>query len=225
MAIAGYKLRINGGSLVNEIIDAGNVLSFDPSTPDYDIDSNTLYAVEVAAYDGAGNLSAWSSSHSATTDHEVSNVALSSAGATIAANVESLGAGTKARVIDGIRHAQGNFNSTGGFQQNGDGNNIEITFSGSKTISEIDIFFGDSSDFNSTTVPLDATRVSTLAVVDYRVQYWNGSSYVTVVTITGNNKQWKQHTITPVATTKMKFIWDTAASGAAYLLEVECLGY
>jgi lysophospholipase L1-like esterase len=57
MAIAGYQLRVNGGPLVNEIIDVGNVLIYEVSG----LDPGTEHDLEVRSYDDSGNFSAWSS--------------------------------------------------------------------------------------------------------------------------------------------------------------------
>ena len=66
MAIAGYKLRINGGAYSNTEIDVGMVYEylFTGLTP------STEYAVEVASYDDSTPplQSAWSSVVTATTD-------------------------------------------------------------------------------------------------------------------------------------------------------------
>jgi hypothetical protein len=57
MSVAGYQYRINGGTPV----DVGNELTAVISS----LTSNTLYAIEVRAYDVSGNFSTWSSlSHS-----------------------------------------------------------------------------------------------------------------------------------------------------------------
>jgi hypothetical protein len=66
--ILGYKLRINGGAYTDEIIDVGNVLTVNLKDELGVLDDNTNYTVEVAAYDGASNQSAWSASQNATTD-------------------------------------------------------------------------------------------------------------------------------------------------------------
>jgi hypothetical protein len=151
------------------------------------------------------------------------NWAAAANGGTITANVES--AGSKAKLIDGFRNAQGDFMGVGGFQQNGAGNYVEITFVGSKTISRYDVIFPQDSNINGSTDPANTSVAgTTYAVQDFTVQYWNGSSYTTIDTVTGNNFQWVQRSITPTATTKMKFIWDTVRAGAAYLLETECWG-
>ncbi|MEO8648911.1 MAG: fibronectin type III domain-containing protein [Acidobacteriota bacterium] len=64
MAILGYKLRLNGGGLVDEVVDVGDVLTVDliGLTP------NTEYEVEVASYNLSRELSDWSAVETATTD-------------------------------------------------------------------------------------------------------------------------------------------------------------
>lgn len=47
MAVAGYKLRINGGTFVDVVIDVGNTLFYLITG----LTSGVLYGVEVAAYD------------------------------------------------------------------------------------------------------------------------------------------------------------------------------
>lgn len=63
MSVAGYKLRVNGGIYTNAVIDVGI------PTPDESgwlshlitgLTADTEYAVEVSAYDSAGNDSGWS---------------------------------------------------------------------------------------------------------------------------------------------------------------------
>lgn len=61
---AGYKLRINGGALVNSVIDVGNVLAHTYTG----LDPSTTYNIEVKSYDGGGFESDWSPVVSATTD-------------------------------------------------------------------------------------------------------------------------------------------------------------
>lgn len=56
MAIAGYKLKVNGGVYVDNIIDVGNVLTYDIP----DLTHGVEYGVQVAAYDEEGVLSLYS---------------------------------------------------------------------------------------------------------------------------------------------------------------------
>lgn len=62
MPTLDYKLRINGDSLVNQIVDVGYVFSH----PFTGLDEGTEYAVEIAVIED-GIQSAWSSAVNATT--------------------------------------------------------------------------------------------------------------------------------------------------------------
>ena len=64
MPIAGYRLRINGGSLTDQVTDVGNVFSHIFTG----LDPSTEYAVEVASYDEEDVQSNWSAAVYATTD-------------------------------------------------------------------------------------------------------------------------------------------------------------
>ena len=53
---------------------------------------------------------------------------------------------------------------------------LQVDFSASKTIDEIDVFSGQSSGTSDPT----ATLTSTSAITDFQVQYWNGSTWAVV---------------------------------------------
>lgn len=64
MAISGYKVRLNGGAITDQVTDVGDVLSYIFTG----LQPATEYAVEVAAYDEDGLQSNWSAAVLATTD-------------------------------------------------------------------------------------------------------------------------------------------------------------
>lgn len=64
MAIAGYKLRLNGAGITDQVTDVGNVLTYTFTG----LEANTEYAVEVASYDDVGTDSIWSAPVLATTE-------------------------------------------------------------------------------------------------------------------------------------------------------------
>lgn len=55
MAVAGYLLKVNGGSISNLITDVGNVLTYPITGLTYGV----TYGVQVAAYDENGIASAY----------------------------------------------------------------------------------------------------------------------------------------------------------------------
>lgn len=64
MAIAGYKLRLNGGLTTDQVTDVGNVFSY----IFMGLEPSTEYTVEVASYDEFGEQSDWSAPRTTTTD-------------------------------------------------------------------------------------------------------------------------------------------------------------
>lgn len=143
---------------------------------------------------------------------------------TTTASVESSGFFTRVRMIDGSRNAQGSFASHG-FQMNGNGNTLELDFGGNKTITRLDIIFAANlASIDSSTDPADTTVTSDLATIDFTWEYWNGSAYVAWVSVTGNDKQWRQSTVSQV-TSKVRFTAVTVQGGAFYGLEIETWGY
>ncbi|HEY0727223.1 MAG TPA: discoidin domain-containing protein, partial [Pyrinomonadaceae bacterium] len=70
---------------------------------------------------------------------------------------------------------------------------LEVQFNGSKTISEIDVVVVQDND-QAPVEPTDTMTFASYGMTAYDVQYWNGSSWVTVSggSVTGNNKVWRK---------------------------------
>ena len=79
---------------------------------------------------------------------------------------------------------------------------LQVEFSGSKTIEEIDVFSGQE---NGSLEPT-ATMTSAYALADFQVQYWNGSGWSTVTggSVTSNQLVWRKFVFSPVTTTKIR---------------------
>jgi hypothetical protein len=65
---------------------------------------------------------------------------------------------------------------------------LQVDFNGSKTISEIDVF-SCQDNYANPSPPTEAMTFSSYGLTAFDVQYWNGSSWVTVPggSVTGNN--------------------------------------
>jgi hypothetical protein len=102
---------------------------------------------------------------------------------------------------------------------------LEVSFGGSRSIDEIDVF-AVMDDFNSTTPPDLTTTTSAFSLVSFDVQYWNGSSWVTVPggAVAGNNKAWVKLTFPAVTTTKIRVVVNNAADGYSRIVELEAWG-
>lgn len=149
------------------------------------------------------------------------NVALASNGSTGSASSTHSSAGYPvSRVTDGDRTG-----STGYWNDNTSSTFddwFQVDFSGSQTIGEIDVF--GVQDGLATLTPTLIMTSTQYGLTDFDVQYWNGSSWVTVTggSVTGNTNVWRQFTFTPVTTTKIRvLIHNTQDTIWSRLVEIE----
>ncbi|HKB66328.1 MAG TPA: RHS repeat-associated core domain-containing protein [Pyrinomonadaceae bacterium] len=102
---------------------------------------------------------------------------------------------------------------------------LQIDFSGSKTIDEIDVY--TMADNYATQADPSATQTfSSYGTTAYDVQYWTGSAWQTVTggSVSGNNLVWKKFNFTAVTTSKMRVVANAAVDGVARIVEVEAWG-
>jgi len=150
-----------------------------------------------------------------------SNVALASNGGTTTAS-STTSPYVAGHVIDGFRRA---INGTGWADNtyNSFPDWVEVSFNGSKTISEIDVVTQQDDPQN----PIEPTLVQTFnlyGITAFDVQYWNGSAWATVAgaSVTANNKVWRQFTCSPITTSKIRVLVNAGADNAlSRVVEVE----
>ncbi|HEV8427566.1 MAG TPA: discoidin domain-containing protein [Pyrinomonadaceae bacterium] len=102
---------------------------------------------------------------------------------------------------------------------------IQVDFSSSKTISEIDVF-GVQQNPSSPIEPT-ATMTSSYALTDFQVQYWNGSAWATVSggSISGSEKVWRKFTFAPLTTSKIRvYVTNVAGDNHSQVVEIEAYG-
>jgi RHS repeat-associated protein len=102
---------------------------------------------------------------------------------------------------------------------------LQIDFNGSKTIDEIDVF--TLQDTPATPAePTESMTFTLYGLTGYSVQYWNGSTWVTVSggAVTGNNKVWRKFTFSPITTTKIRVLTSSSPDAYSRLTEVEAWG-
>ncbi len=153
------------------------------------------------------------------------NAALSSNGGTATASSTYNGYSfSTGAVIDG-EHKGLNWLSGGGWNdattQYPDW--LEVDFSGSKTIDEIDVYTVQD-DYANPSEPTETTTFSTYGNTAFQVQYWNGSAFVDVPggNVTGNHKVWRKFNFAALTTSKIKvLINDSADHIYSRLTEVE----
>jgi RHS repeat-associated protein len=172
-------------------------------------------------YSRVTEVEAWGSS----TPQSAVNVALSTNGATASASSILSSSFPASATINGDRKGT-NWGSGGGWADstsNSFPDWLQIDFSGSKTINEIDVFTLQDS-YASPAEPTETMTFSTYGLSSYDVQYWDGSAWVTVTGggITSNNKVWKKISFTALSTTKIR-VWTHGSvdSGYSRITEVE----
>src|SRR6185295_10146677 len=127
----------------------------------------------------------------------LTNIALASIGATASASSTYAGGGTylPAGTINGDRSGA-NWGAGGGWNDNTPNawpDWLEVDFGIAQSITEIDVFSVQDS-FLSPTTPTSTMTFSLYGLVDFLVQYWDGSAWQTIPggTVTGNTLVWRQ---------------------------------
>jgi RHS repeat-associated protein len=102
---------------------------------------------------------------------------------------------------------------------------IQVSFNGSKTIDEIDVFTLQD-NYSNPSEPTESMTFSQYGLVDFQVQYWNGLGWVTVSggSVTGNNKVWKKINFSQVTTSKIRVNVTSALANYSRVTEVEAWG-
>jgi hypothetical protein len=152
------------------------------------------------------------------------NVALASLGSVATASSTLSGSYPVTAINDGDRKGIGWANG-GGWNDGTSGSYpdwVQIDFSGNKTIGEIDVFTLQDNNTNPSD-PTPGMTFTLYGITAFDVQYWNGSSWVTVPngSVTGNNLVWRQFTFTPVTTGKIRVVVNNSLASYSRIVEVE----
>lgn len=104
---------------------------------------------------------------------------------------------------------------------------LSVSFGGgAKTINEIRVYTLQN-NYHSPVTPDQNTDASTYGILDFQVQTWNGSAWVTVPggTITGNTKALRVITLgTPITTTGVRIFVTNGRVYYSRIVELECYG-
>jgi hypothetical protein len=102
---------------------------------------------------------------------------------------------------------------------------LQVDFNGSKSITEIDVFTLQDND-QSPSDPTPAMTFSVSGITAFDVQYWTGSSWLTVPngSVTGNNQVWRQFSFSPITTSKVRVLVNNALNTRSRIVELEAWG-
>ncbi|MGH9967074.1 MAG: PQQ-dependent sugar dehydrogenase [Pyrinomonadaceae bacterium] len=148
-----------------------------------------------------------------------SNGGVATASSTFSANYAVTG------INNGERNGNGWASGSGGWNdatQNAYPDSVEIAFSGSQTITEIDVFTLQD-NFGSPSTPTELTTFSLYGITHFDVQYWSGSDWVNVPggAISGNNLVWRRLTFDEITTTKIRVLVNNSLAGYSRITEIE----
>jgi len=122
-------------------------------------------------------------------------------------------------VINGSR--KGNWGNSGGWNSASTVPQwVEIDFNAAYSISKINVFTLQDAYGSPSEPTLDMT-FSVYGVTAFDIQYWNGSTWITINSITGNNKVWVQAIFSPITTNKIRIYINATIDGYARLVQVE----
>src|SRR6185295_257921 len=182
----------------------------------------------VATYSGdPGNAASSSAPLSQLiTDVSVSsNVALASAGAVASAS-STYGTGFAVGSVNDNQRRGAPWANNGGWLDGTPGSWpdwVQIDFGGTKTIDRV-VVYSVQDNFNNPVEPTNAMTFSLYGVVDFTVQGWNGSGWIPLATVAGNNLVKRTVTFAATTTDRIRIHVTNALYSYTRLTEVEAWG-
>jgi hypothetical protein len=97
-----------------------------------------------------------------------------------------------------------------------------VDFNTSRTINEINVY-SVRDNYTSAADPTEFETFSIYGVTDFNVQYWNGSSWITVPNgnVVGNNRVIAKVVFTAITTTRIRVVVNNAQANYSRIVELE----
>jgi glucose/arabinose dehydrogenase len=152
----------------------------------------------------------------------VANVALATNGAAASAS-SAFGSGFPVSAVINGERAGANWSNGGGWA---DGtidsypDSVQVDFNGTKTLDRI-VVYTLQDNWPSPVEPGDAMTFTQYGIVDFTVQGWNGSAWVTLGTAAGNNLVKRTFNFAPFATNRIRVVVTNARAAVARITEIE----
>ena len=153
------------------------------------------------------------------------NVALASAGAVASAS-SSHSAGYDVSAINNGDRAGLN-PGNGGYWNDATASSfpdwVQINFSGSKAIDRV-VVYSLQDNYGAPVEPTDTQTFAYFGLTDFTVQGWNGSAWVTLATVSGNNLVKRSANFATFTTDRIRVSVTGARDGWSRITEVEAWG-
>jgi F5/8 type C domain-containing protein len=130
--------------------------------------------------------------------------------------------------IDSDRKGSGWGQGTGGWNDGTRGGYddwLEVDFPTTQSIDEIDVYTLQNGWKTAINDPDQTTSATGDGILDFDVEYWDGSSWVTVGSITNNDLAWRKFTFSPVETTKIHVVIHNSRSNYSRIVELEAYSH
>jgi hypothetical protein len=100
---------------------------------------------------------------------------------------------------------------------------VQIAFNGQKTIDHV-IVYTVQDNYSSPLEPTDTTTFSNWGITNFTVEGWNGTAWVTLGTVTGNNLVKRTVNFNAFATDRIRVNITNALGGYSRIVEIEAWG-
>jgi len=102
---------------------------------------------------------------------------------------------------------------------------IQVDFASSKTIDEISVF-SLHDNYTVENTPTETQTFTLYGLLNFNVEYWNGSAWVTVPggSVTANNKVWRKFTFSPITTSKIRVYITAVPDSWSRVVEIQAFG-
>ena len=179
----------------------------------------------LSGYSRITEVEAWGASGSPPTPSpDLANVALASGGAVASASSAYPGYPVGA-VNDNQRSGAGWGN--GGGWNDATGNDfpdwVQINFVGTKSIDRV-VVYTLQDNYGNPSEPTDSMTFSAYGIVDFSIQGWNGSAWVTLASVTGNNLVKRTVTFPAFSTDRVRVHITKALNAWSRITEIEAWG-
>jgi hypothetical protein len=177
----------------------------------------------LASYSRMVEIEAWTATGATTTPR--TNYALASNGGVAVASSTNAPGFLPATVIDNQRSGA-NWGAGGGWNDATPGTFpdwIEVDFNGVKTIDSA-VVYSVQDDYLNPVEPTDSMTFTLRGIADFQVQAFDGSNWVTLATVTGNNLVKRTVTFSPFATARIRIYVTRALATWTRITEIEAWG-
>ncbi|WP_239250550.1 fibronectin type III domain-containing protein, partial [Candidatus Nitrotoga sp. M5] len=218
VGVSGYKVY-RDGSLVGSPVTT--------SYSDTNLTASTSYSYTVSACDAANNCSAQTAPVLATTTSATtsSNLALASVGAVALAS-SSVNSDFPIAAVNNNQRTGAPWANGGGWRDatfNAYPDWVQINFNGTKDVNRV-VLYTLQDNYPNPIEPTDTLTFSNWGVTGFTVQGWDGSAWVTLATVNGNNLVKRTVNFASYTTDRIRVNITSALSSHSRITEIEAWG-